>query len=261
MRGFQAIDLRNSLRPFINIRVSLQVRAPKGARSEVACRTGFTSTDGSCDHGRRIAVGSIATVGTVVVGAAGLWVSRRKKRAAPVAEESVTQNAGRDATYVGRDQTVIGTQHVYNSPPALSANTTALYYDTPDPDDLPEKKSRRRASARARDDADASACPEGPYIVRPGELEVVHLNIEPGDAIVGELDGDSDFDFAFMSKSKYIDYRNGGDVTFDYADDGQSAYKVKWPPRGRGPWILVLEAPRRRNDREVYAYLRLRSRG
>lgn len=208
-----------------------------------------------------VMVGSIATALGVVVAIIAILVAKGRGESGNRIEAAV-QNAGHDLMNAPGGTIIREQHHHYPAPPPpprielMEANPAEQELAGPVEIEPDRHAGRRRGNDRPDAHVETAVCDEGPHPVRPGTMTVLHLDVPSDATITGKLDGDGDFDFWILSERKYVALRNDEDPNMDYGGDGRRAYSVKWTPRGRGPWVLLLEAPGRRNPRSVYVYLR-----
>jgi len=191
-------------------------------------------------------------LGSLVVAAAGvvayLWFESRKKGE----KKDVTARAHGGHAVAGSGNVLIGNVTVNHpaAPPATPARA-APALEAP-----PARPAPREEPVKQRVKRDPHVCDSGPFEVEAGSLQKIELDVEPGDILVGKMEGDADFDYDIVNEKNYVRMRRRED--FDAADygEGEPAYGIGWKVRGKGPWFLVLSAPRRQYARTVHVYLR-----
>lgn len=117
----------------------------------------------------------------------------------------------------------------------------APYHEPPSPDHYP-------------------ACEHRVYRVRPGQWAVVGLRVKKGHEVVGELRGRTNewYDYGFTDAKGERDLSNGLDPKVWCRNEARfRAYAVKCPVPGilGGPWYLVIDGRRIRNERRVEVIL------
>ena len=96
-------------------------------------------------------------------------------------------------------------------------------------------------------------CDPGPYIVEPGDVEEVSLDLKKGERAKGRIisTDTQDFDWYIVDWMNSVKARNH--ESFDYVDgeEGVAASPVEITKKDAEPWFLLLGLPRRQNERKI----------
>jgi len=103
-----------------------------------------------------------------------------------------------------------------------------------------------------------AVCDPGPWKIESGLYAIIELDASKGDRVRGRIEetGGGDFDWYIVDEKNLVSFQNADDYNYEGGGEGLTSYTVAWTARGKGPWYLVLEVPRRRNARHVSVFLR-----
>lgn len=190
----------------------------------------------------------ILTVG-ILSFVAYVWFEVRKRR---MTSSSVAVKSSGGPAVAGSGNVVIGSIFLGQAKPSST-------HQSPGPcpnENGSEKPSTMTRSEESSTRRDTHVCPSGPYDISPGTPRKIELDVKPGEAIRGKLDGDRDFDYDIVDERNYVLLRRREDFVSVISGEGEVAYSVRWKVPRKGPWFLVLSAPRRSNERRVSVFLR-----
>jgi len=125
----------------------------------------------------------------------------------------------------------------------------------PPPDIHKPERKTRTASLEPR--RSGQVCSPGPYVVQPGAIKEISLDIKKGERMKGRLystDG-QDFDWEIVDWIGSVNARGGENYDYIEGEEGVAATAIDKRKNDSDAWYLLLRLPRRQNERRIQVEL------
>ena len=116
-----------------------------------------------------------------------------------------------------------------------------------------EAEGAREIGEKDGEEDELEVCEAGPHEVEPGGYVALGLRVSPGlryEGIIEESD-DEAFDWVVIDQRNYLAFKRKEEYRFIAGEQDVTVGEVKFriPLNRRGPWYLLLTAPRKQNVR------------
>lgn len=115
------------------------------------------------------------------------------------------------------------------------------------------KPGRKTRSSPLEPRRSGSVCSPGPYLIEPGAIKEVSLDIKKGERMRGRIfsvDG-QDFDWEIVDAIGSVSARDGDDYDYIQGEEGVAATAIDTKKNDSDSWYLLLRLPRRQNERQI----------